>query len=549
MVAAAGTVEGTPRKYTIPLLAFTVFALAAVIPIREGRTAFVHAPLDRSPEVLAHESRTLAAQFGYTAPPADSHTWLDERGQLINYLWRMPKPHLWEKWYAAASPLRATYRESPRPLVATPDGGVTESNPPADVPGMVRVVLDANGRLLLFEAVANDALPTLTEPVAAATVFQAAGLNLAEFRETDPTGATLTGYDQRRYWRGLHPQLPNTELRVDVAWWKGRVTHALVSYPFTTQAAATPEKTSFSANVRTWLMWVLEGVGAFFVILMARHNWKRNRADLRGAWIVAGVRMVCSAINWAGWTHPVEGDALLSNFLGAAGSWLLSGAIIWMIYMALEPAVRSRWPHSIVTWNRVLAGRWSDPQVGSEILLGAAVGSGMWMAFKLLNYALGGNTEPTNTDFGLFTVLGTRQWVGAHASILGNALRTGIIVFMAVFGLRSILRRDWLAVLAASALFTMSEGEPMRSEDWITMTLLFMAIYAVLIYLLLRWGLVASITTIFFVNAFNNITLGTNLKTWYTPAGLSTFLLLLGIAVYAFWRSLGGRELIGDNPT
>jgi len=76
-----------------------------------------------------------------------------------------------------------------------------------------------------------------------------------------------------------------------------------------------------------------------------------------------------------------------------------------------------------------------------------------------------------------------------------------------------------------------------------------MAIYAVLIYLLLRWGLVASITTIFFVNAFNNITLGTNLKTWYTPAGLSTFLLLLGIAVYAFWRSLGGRELIGDNPT
>ena len=71
----------------------------------------------------------------------------------------------------------------------------------------------------------------------------------------------------------------------------------------------------------------------------------------------------------------------------------------------------------------------------------------------------------------------------------------------------------------------------------------------VLIFLLLRFGLVASITTVFIVNSFNSITLGASLKTWYTPAGLASLCLLLGIAVYAFWRSLGGRELIGDNPT
>jgi hypothetical protein len=39
------------------------------------------------------------------------------------------------------------------------------------------------------------------------------------------------------------------------------------------------------------------------------------------------------------------------------------------------------------------------------------------------------------------------------------------------------------------------------------------------------------------------ITLGTDWTTWYTPAGLASFLLLLGIAIFAFWRSLGTREL------
>src|SRR5262249_17512576 len=69
MVAAAGTVQGLARKYTIPLLATTVVCLLAVIPIRDSRTALVNASLDRSPDVLAHSSRTFAQQFGYAQRP------------------------------------------------------------------------------------------------------------------------------------------------------------------------------------------------------------------------------------------------------------------------------------------------------------------------------------------------------------------------------------------------------------------------------------------------------------------------------------------------
>jgi uncharacterized membrane protein len=63
---------------------------------------------------------------------------------------------------------------------------------------------------------------------------------------------------------------------------------------------------------------------------------------------------------------------------------------------------------------------------------------------------------------------------------------------------------------------------------------------------LLRVGLVATITAVFFVGGVNDMALGTDWSAWYIPASLATLLLLLGISVFAFWRSLGGRELIAD---
>jgi len=547
MVAAAGTVEGMARKYTIPLLVVAVLCLAAVIPLHQARTAYIQSPADRAPEVLAHESRTLAAQFGYPTRPADSHVSLEPRQELLGYLMHLPKPHRWTEWYASASPMRSIYRENLRPLIAPPAGEVDANNPPPTVPGMVEVILDGNGHLMEFEAVPNDALPTLTQPAAPEAIFQAAGLDLASFREIDPVGAPPNAFDHRQTWRGPHPVLPKTELRVDIAWWKGRVTRVRVFYPWVTDQAAVPQPADTGKRIREIVTGTMAALGAFFVIVLARHNWKHGRADFTGAAIVGGARLILMAISWAGSTHPVEGAAMLDNFLGAAGDWLLSGAIMWVVYLALEPAVRARWPHSIVTWNRVLAGRFRDAQVGSEMLIGVAAGALMWLGFRTMNYALGGNIEPTNWDFNLQAVLGARQWIGSFASILGGALRTGIVVFLAVFGLRVLLRRDFLAVLAAAALFTLTESESL-DEGWI-LFVVYMVVYGVLIFLLLRFGLVASITTVFIVNSFNSITLGASLKTWYTPAGLASLCLLLGIAVYAFWRSLGGRELIGDNPT
>jgi len=44
------------------------------------------------------------------------------------------------------------------------------------------------------------------------------------------------------------------------------------------------------------------------------------------------------------------------------------------------PSLRARWPQSIVTWNRVLAGQWKDPLVWSHVLIGRAAGLALMMA-------------------------------------------------------------------------------------------------------------------------------------------------------------------------
>jgi serine/threonine-protein kinase len=280
---------------------------------------------------------------------------------------------------------------------------------------------------------------------------------------------------------------------------------------------------------------------------MARRNWKLARADRVGAFHIALAAFILQAVAWVGRFHPVADASLQGILLAAIADWLLGAAMLWFAYLALEPEIRARWPHAIVTWNRVLAGRWMDPQVGSDILIGAAMGSGLWVFFKCIAIVLFKTREPSNWDVALNYFLGSRQWVGSHAANATNALSLGLFIFLTIFGMRHVFRKDLLAALAAAVLFTLAQGE-VRGSDWWAVGLLYLVIISGLIFALLRFGLVTTIAAVFFVDGFNAIALGADWNAWYVPASLATALLFLGIAIFAFWRSLGGRELLEGAP-
>jgi hypothetical protein len=83
----------------------------------------------------------------------------------------------------------------------------------------------------------------------------------------------------------------------------------------------------------------------------------------------------------------------------------------------------------------------------------------------------------------------------------------------------------------------------MGSPNWMKMAAIFVVLYAVLMFVLLRVGLVATICMIFFLNASGRISLGWDLKAWWAPHGCATIALLIGVGAYAFWRSIGTRDL------
>ena len=169
MVAAAGTAEGMARRYSLPLA-----GRHRALPDRRHPDCARRAPLTcrrrstASPEVLASDSRSLAS-------PLRLHRAARRLARLAGAAQRSssntsraaPTPPLEAvvRRRGAASqhlPRKPVRRSSPGPMVKS-----RQATPPVTVPGMLQVALDGNGRLLDFEAVPDDTLVTLADPVAA----------------------------------------------------------------------------------------------------------------------------------------------------------------------------------------------------------------------------------------------------------------------------------------------------------------------------------------------------------------------------------------------
>jgi serine/threonine-protein kinase len=409
---------------------------------------------------------------------------------------------------------------------------------------MVSVQLDGHGRLLGFEAMPYKDGSNLAQPIPPEAIFQAAGLDIATFGETSPTLLPNSAADQVRAWKGPHPKLPHTQLVVEIASWRGRITQARVEYPWQTNAATTNSGPTWFERARQIFVGVVIGAGILFAVLMARRNWKLGRIDRRGALLVGIAQFLLAIIVWIGHVHPVEDDGIFDLLQSGAADALMSAAVIWILYLALEPAIRARWPHALVTWNRILAGRWLDPQVGSHLLIGAAVGCGLSLGIELATMWLYPNLLFASGN--LVAPLGARHWIGENAGFVVNALKSGLLVFLGICALRALLRKDVFAAIVAAVLFTLLEGEVFSDSDWKAGFVVYVILFAVLIFALLRFGLLATIAAVYFLDGYNAITLGADWRYWFAPAGLATLLLLLGIAIFAFWRSLGSRELLGD---
>lgn len=542
MVAAAGTAEGLALRYSIPCFLFILLSLAATPWLRQQQYALHRAPSDFPPAVLAQKSRDLAARFGYSEKPADWSVRLRERASLIRYMKDRPQP-AWDLWLASEGPGLLEYREARGPLVALPRGIVTETNPAPVSPGMVQVSLDNQGRLREFRGVPYAQAPT-APPLEPEEIFRAMGFDWRQFQPAEPEVSPVVATDTWRAWRGSHPVIPATPLLVQIGSWKGQVTTVEIRWPWTATDGKPADNPLLDAAEVLALL-----VGAFFLFALSRRNWKRGRIDRKGAFRVALSSAVLVALSRLGAMHYVTNGAIIRLLFDVAALALLFGAILWLLYLAIEPSLRARWPHSIVTWNRLLAGQWKDPQLWSHALIGMTAGLLLVLAVEIF-VALRPNLGLASGGWG-DNLLSTRHWVSDIATWMVGSLQTGLLLFFVMCGLRALLRRDWIAALVMAALFAVQSSASAQPSEWLQSFAIYLVILAALIFLMLRLGLIVMIVAAFCFNSMNGLVLGLDWSVWYISTGISTLALLLSISSFAFWRSLGNRNLIdypSENP-
>lgn len=544
-LVAASKSAGLRIRYSLPLLAGCLIFLSCFCYLKSHVEIIDYAPVDIPREALMTKSKELAVAFGYPARPAD---WNDGyEGRLTFLQWLVArKDRDWRSLFALESPLLYSYRQSPRPLPDAPDGVVQWSRPAFESPNMVRMYLDSGGRLRQFEAIPprREDSPELT--FNEAKLFSAMQFDLSKFTPATPFRSPLTPFDQRLAYRGPHPGLKDVEVTVQFATWRGRLTSLYVNYPWAPPITDDSRPVQAGLNLLNYLMIAGLLVCMFFSATLARKNWTSNRADRKGAFRLFLFRAGSAMVVWVLTAHYVPDPRMINFAAYNMAMALFDGFVIWQLYLALEPALRSRWPQSIVTWNRALSGRFMDAEVGAHILMGVAMGILITVAFLSKDWF---NFERTG-EITLTVIRNTTagSWLANFISVANGALTTGFIIFFTIFGLKVLLRKEYLAMLVATILLCATNADLYRSTNLPVDLGAYALVGFIIMFGIVRFGMLTTIVAVLVTNVIGQTTTASDPMLWFMPWAYATLLLVAGIALFGFWRSLGGQSLVGDSP-
>ncbi len=138
---------------------------------------------------------------------------------------------------------------------------------------------------------------------------------------------------------------------------------------------------------------------------------------------------------------------------------LVVALVIWVLYLAVEPYVRRRWPHTLISWTRLLAGSFGDPRVGRDVLIGVAAGAAMAVVFALLFRlpSLLGQPALQPTWEGLGALLGAREVAAELVFGQTNAAGLGMAVLLMLLLLRLVMP-EWLAAVVVVILISIPDS-------------------------------------------------------------------------------------------
>ncbi|HEX6188195.1 MAG TPA: hypothetical protein VFZ40_08935, partial [Pyrinomonadaceae bacterium] len=145
-------------------------------------------------------------------------------------------------------------------------------------------------------------------------------------------------------------------------------------------------------------------------------------------------------------------------------------------------------------------------------------------------------------DFPATQLLGIRSFPAGLINQIFAALLLPLILLFLWFLLYILLRRDWLAALAAALLIAVGASLAHKSLAAIPFALI---TGFLLVFVIYRYGLLALISTF----AFNHLTvffpLTSDFTAWYAADFVLALIISIALAVFGFYTSLAGQPLFG----
>ena len=395
IVAAAGTFSGLSPAVAWTCLSSVVLSLAGALWISSQTRLSQITPLPKSPELLIADARTILEDLGFPTPQRDSTYGFSRRVDYIDELMSSDRSNDWWELLARGEPsvVRFWYRESPQYLVPhrVTEFFPAERDPPDSLPGMVSLQLDTFGRLRRLEAFPPDLTDSADETKEPdwTALFAAAGLDQEDFTSAEPRWSPPRFASRRAAWEGTYPDAPEIPVRIETASFAGRPTSFRVVEPWSEPAGerenpwvrpsdVVPNRWASAAHVGLHLLFM------FTLAILARRNLKLGRGDRKIAFRLGSVLFASVMLHWIFAAHHVPERSQLQIFFGALYRSFFSFGLAWLFYISLEPYARKLWPRSMISWVRLLYGRFRDPLVGRDVLVGCVYGIG----FGFLNRVL-----------------------------------------------------------------------------------------------------------------------------------------------------------------
>jgi hypothetical protein len=536
IVAAAGS-EGSLRPLTAWALLGTVVVLLALMMLRVQQSRVTQRlGLTRPPEVLAGRADDLLRSLGVPQQTFRSSGFEEKRAYVAWIYVNDRSPNRWQRLDRGLPLITFWLREESRPLIDAGQGRTPQPdrrNPTQTERGSSAIELDPRGRLFSLRVIANDAWKPRTPDWNG--LLEAAGFVPSLFTRSTPADVPPSFADARMAWNGKHPD-DGTPIRIEAAAFRGVPVYFRIVAPWDAKDLSSQVPFGQGSGFVIFMSTVA-AVALTISGVLAWRNLRLRRGDRQAALKIATAMFLLSAaaaILMAD-HEPVFGHemAILSSSLAPG---LLAAAMFGLLYIAVEPYIRRRWPDRLISWARLLAGSWRDPMIGRDVLIGIIAG--------LIHAVIAACGEPDNPYYGDLATLGSPQ-VGL--ALFASAVRRGItfgMVYMTVLVLLTIvLRRRWLAVVGIFALqFTAYLFASTAGSSVVA----FLVITVVIVFVVARYGLLATAAMQLAFFAIFGAPLP-DAFAWYTARGLVPLVLLLALAIWAFFTSLGGQRAFAAN--